>query len=86
MKPLVSAGLAQGCTGLSLIGIIFLSVLSYLFAHEAEALMHDLAGSGLTGSQVAKTCIGAVAIYTVFFLFCGSQVLVARYQNRVQLS
>ncbi|CAD43411.3 hypothetical protein POMI540_2984 [Schizosaccharomyces pombe] len=85
MKPLVSPGLAKACTGLSLIGIVFLLVLSYLFSIEAETLMHDLVGSGLTGKQVAKTCLGAVVIYAVFFLFCGSQVIVSRYQKPVRI-
>lgn len=62
---LTTYDLAKACTGLSLIGIVFLLVLSYLFSIEAETLMHDLVGSGLTGKQVAKTCLGAVVIYAV---------------------
>ncbi|EEB08792.2 hypothetical protein SJAG_03962 [Schizosaccharomyces japonicus yFS275] len=85
MKPLVGPGLAWFCTGISAIGILFLLVLSYLFANGAETLIHDLEGSDLTGKQVAKTCLGAVGIYVITFLFCGSQVLSHRNQRPIHI-
>lgn len=74
MKPVVSAGYAYFCTILSLFAIFMLGIIAILFNMGAEALVGGLPEDA-SGKDAAGTCIATLIVYVVFFLFCGSQVI-----------
>lgn len=81
MKPLVSPGYAYFCSILSVAAIIMLGIIAILFNYGAAALVDGLP-EDVSGSDAASTCISAIIIYAVFLLFCGSQVLIHKREQR----
>ncbi|ODV85160.1 hypothetical protein CANARDRAFT_7809 [[Candida] arabinofermentans NRRL YB-2248] len=84
MKPVVSAGKAWFCTVISAFGIVILTAVGILFNNNHEALMGSI-NDPEDGKAVAKTVFGAVFLYIVSFLFCGSQILIMNRQSKIQL-
>lgn len=85
MKAVVSTGKAYFCTILSIFGVVFLSIIGFLFKTGHESMMGSI-NDPEDGDAVAKTVFGAVFVYLAFFVFCGLQVLLIRRQSRIQLS
>ncbi|KAL1302589.1 hypothetical protein AAFC00_002967 [Neodothiora populina] len=81
MKPVVSAFNAWTCIVISVFAIVILSVLGTLFAKNNHTVM----GSDEDpedGSAVAAAVFGAVGIYGIFLLFCGSQAFLHQRERR----
>ena len=80
MKPVVSAFNAWTCVVISVFAIIILSTIGAMFASGNHTVMGS-AEDPKDGKSVATAVFGAVIIYGVFLLFCGSQALLHKRQT-----
>ncbi|KAG0305020.1 hypothetical protein BGZ98_004684 [Dissophora globulifera] len=84
MKPIFSAGNATCCTILSVFGVIFLSIMGFLFSIPAESLTHTT-NDPEDPAAVAKACFTATAFYGFMILFCGCQSWLNKREERAQI-
>ena len=75
---------ATFCTILSLFAMVILGFIALFFSIGAAALVDGLP-EDISGKDAAATCISAVIVYAVFFVFCGSQVWLSRQRGQIQL-
>ncbi|KAK5121988.1 hypothetical protein LTR85_004560 [Meristemomyces frigidus] len=81
MKPVVSAFNAWTCIVISAFAIVILSAIGSMFAKGHHSMM----GSDEDpedGGKVAAAVFGAVGVYAIFLLFCGSQAFIHQRQSR----
>ncbi|KAK6353516.1 hypothetical protein TWF696_005479 [Orbilia brochopaga] len=84
MKPIISAGNAWSCTVVSFFAVIILSVIGALFKAEHEVVAGKFTDPDYP-QVAAATVFGAVAVYGLFFLFCGCQAWLHTRQPRIAL-
>ncbi|GMM51310.1 hypothetical protein DASB73_022680 [Starmerella bacillaris] len=84
MKAVVGPLGAWFCTILSVFAIVILSFIALMFYKDHEEFTGSI-NDPEDGKAVAATIMWAVVVYAVFFVFCGSQVLIHRRNSRVVL-
>ncbi|VVT44711.1 uncharacterized protein SAPINGB_P000507 [Magnusiomyces paraingens] len=84
MKPVVGSFSAYFCTGLSIFGVIILSVIGILFYVGHESMVGSITDPS-DGKAVASTIFGAVIVYALFAVFCGWQIHVIKTQDRIRI-
>ncbi|KAF9117363.1 hypothetical protein KI688_011719 [Linnemannia hyalina] len=84
MKPMFSAGNATCCTILSVFGVIFLGIMSFLFSIPAESLTHTVDDPD-NPAEVAKACLTATFFYAFMILFCGCQTWLNKREERAEI-
>lgn len=84
MKPIVGATGAWFCTVLSVFAMVILSFIALMFYNDHEEFTGSI-NDPQDGKSVAATIMWAVLVYVVFFVFCGSQLLLHRRNSRVAL-
>ncbi|KAM0719332.1 hypothetical protein Q7P37_005237 [Cladosporium fusiforme] len=80
MKPVVSAFNAWTCIVISVFAIVILSVIGSMFANGNHTVMGSTEDPK-DGKGVAAAVFGAVVVYGVFLLFCGSQAFLHQRQR-----
>ncbi|EAA34798.1 hypothetical protein GE21DRAFT_2582 [Neurospora crassa] len=81
MKPLVGAMQAWSCTVISAFAMLILGVLCILFNNNHPELVGGTEDPE-DGKEVAATAGMAIAIYALFFCFCGLQGLLHLREGR----
>jgi len=81
MKPVVSAFNAWTCIVISVFAIVILSILGSLFSKNHHSVMGS-EDDPEDGSAVAGAVFGAVGIYGIFLVFCGSQAFLHQRERR----
>ncbi|SCV05132.1 LANO_0H00738g1_1 [Lachancea nothofagi CBS 11611] len=84
MKPVVASGKAWFCTVVSAFGIVILSVIAHLFNIGHESFVGSI-NDPEDGKAVAHTVFIAVLVYVAFFVFCGSQIWLAKKNSSIEL-
>lgn len=85
MKPIVGSLGAWFCTLISVFAIVILSFIALLFYKGHEEFTGSVSDPE-DGKAVARTIMWAVLVYVVFFVFCGSQILLHRRNSSVALN
>ncbi|KAM0699694.1 hypothetical protein Q7P36_000697 [Cladosporium allicinum] len=80
MKPVVSAFNAWTCVVISIFAIIILSTIGSMFASGHHIVMGS-SEDPKDGKGVAAAVFGAVVVYGVFLVFCGSQAFLHQRQR-----
>lgn len=84
LTPLFQAFNAYFCTGLSIFGIVILSIIGALFYVGHESMVGSITDPS-DGKAVASTIFGAVGVYILFALFCGWQIWLIKRQDRIRI-
>lgn len=83
--PLTQTLKAWFCSILSAFAVVILSSIGTLFYRGHESMVGSIHDPE-NGRDVARTIFGAVGVYALFLLFCGTQLLLHRRQRRLVLS